>query len=215
MTDAAGTSVHMKNNCMIPTVLRVATGTNVTFTSADLEAHTVTGAGYRDDRGWGSMDELRQGDTVAFTFEESGVFPYFCLLHPGMIGTIVVGDGVPQWWAPRAACWADRVRVRREHRPPVRATATWPLLHWLDQQWHCCAWHSRRSGRSALPTPHHGTAFTDCELGGVTGRVPTPGLISPVEHSFQLRYGPVPTRRDRRRHLSRSLRERGVCQTPA
>jgi LPXTG-motif cell wall-anchored protein len=95
MTDARGTSVHMKNNCMIPTVLRVDPGASVTFNSADIEPHTVTGSGYRDDRGRGSMDELTRGETVSFSFEESGVFPYFCVIHPGMIGTIVVGDGIP------------------------------------------------------------------------------------------------------------------------
>ena len=34
------------------------------------------------------------GEKVSYTFSEEGVFPYVCILHPGMIGAIVVGDGI-------------------------------------------------------------------------------------------------------------------------
>jgi hypothetical protein len=30
---------------------------------------------------------------VTYTFEEAGVYPYVCTWHPGMVGTVVVGDG--------------------------------------------------------------------------------------------------------------------------
>jgi hypothetical protein len=30
---------------------------------------------------------------VSYTFEEVGVFPYFCVFHPAMVGAVVVGDG--------------------------------------------------------------------------------------------------------------------------
>src|SRR3712207_8386814 len=30
--------------------------------------------------------------SASFTFTEAGVIPYACMLHPGMIGAVVVGD---------------------------------------------------------------------------------------------------------------------------
>ena len=31
---------------------------------------------------------------MSYRFDQDGVYPYSCLLHPGMVGAIVVGDGV-------------------------------------------------------------------------------------------------------------------------
>ena len=36
---------------------------------------------------------LGQGGTYSYTFAASGVYPYYCFLHPGMVGAVVVGDG--------------------------------------------------------------------------------------------------------------------------
>jgi len=45
---------------------------------------------------WGSYDLLKRGPTkgVMLRFTESGVFPYVCTYHIGMVGVVVVGDGV-------------------------------------------------------------------------------------------------------------------------
>jgi hypothetical protein len=34
-----------------------------------------------------------RGKSVTFRFDEEGVYPFFCCLHPGMAGAVVVGDG--------------------------------------------------------------------------------------------------------------------------
>jgi hypothetical protein len=44
---------------------------------------------------WGNADDIAEGESVAYAFDNPGVYPYFCILHPGMVGAIVVGDGVP------------------------------------------------------------------------------------------------------------------------
>ena len=31
---------------------------------------------------------------MRYRFDQDGVYPYSCLIHPGMVGAIVVGDGV-------------------------------------------------------------------------------------------------------------------------
>lgn len=90
--DARTRVVPMKNLCFAPVVARVPRGTTVTWVNNDRMRvpHTVTGVGGE----WGSFDELLPGDRVRYEFETDGVFPYFCFLHPGMTGAVVVGDGI-------------------------------------------------------------------------------------------------------------------------
>ena len=89
LTDERGISVALQSSCFNPTVIRVQPGEQVTWTNNDPTAHTVTGVA----ASWGDYDELNQGESVSYTFETSGVYPYFCLLHPSMVGAVVVGDG--------------------------------------------------------------------------------------------------------------------------
>ncbi|MDQ3985641.1 MAG: plastocyanin/azurin family copper-binding protein [Actinomycetota bacterium] len=89
-TDRATTRVMIKDLCYSPTVVRVAPGETVTWINQDAEPHTVTAPG-----NWGGdHTEYLRGEDVSFTFEEEGTFPYVCLVHPGMVGVVVVGDGV-------------------------------------------------------------------------------------------------------------------------
>jgi plastocyanin len=89
VTTSNADSVHMSKNCFVPTLIQVQPGTTVTWRNGDLQVHTVTGA----NASWGDYAEIVQGGSTAQTFEISGVYPYYCLLHPGMIGAVVVGDG--------------------------------------------------------------------------------------------------------------------------
>jgi plastocyanin len=86
-----GDTVELSDMCFTSTVLYVEPGTDVTWTNRDPMGHDVVGVGGT----WGDPDlTLYQGDTVTYRFDEDGVFPYACWIHPGMIGAIVVGDGV-------------------------------------------------------------------------------------------------------------------------
>lgn len=90
VTEGSGTTVTMGKNCFTPTVLRTDIGSEVTWVNKDPESHTVTGAG----GGWGSgHKEAAPATTMTFRFKEPGVYSYTCLLHPGMTGTVVVGNG--------------------------------------------------------------------------------------------------------------------------
>jgi len=86
-TQGRGTSVKLEGACFLPTVLRVADGTTVTFTNADPFTHVVSGVGI-------DYTELTTGAAVQQTFHGPGVYPFMCHLHPGMSGAIVVGDGL-------------------------------------------------------------------------------------------------------------------------
>jgi plastocyanin len=89
VSDGRGTVVEIAENCFLPTVLRVDPGATVTFWNHDAIAHSVTGASVA----FGSFDELGRDERAAFRFDGNGVYPYFCVLHPGMVGAVVVGDG--------------------------------------------------------------------------------------------------------------------------
>ena len=88
-TEGEGKTVTMGKNCYTPTVLRTAPGTTVSFLNKDPEPHTVTSAG----GAWGDPHrEVAPGEVMTVEFEQPGVYAYTCLFHPGMSGTVVVGD---------------------------------------------------------------------------------------------------------------------------
>lgn len=89
LTDGRGVAVALEKRCFEPMVTRVDAGQQVTWTNRDPDTHAVTGVA----NSWGDYDELAQGDTVTYQFDEEGVFPYFCYLHPSMVGAVVVGNG--------------------------------------------------------------------------------------------------------------------------
>jgi len=88
-TDEAKTTVELSKSCFSPTVVRVQTGDQVTWTNSDPTAHTVTGVA----DSWGTDQQIAEGQSASYKFDKSGVFPYFCYLHPSMVGAVVVGDG--------------------------------------------------------------------------------------------------------------------------
>ena len=89
VTDTSTDRVFMADNCFTPTIVRTDVGQSVTWTNKDGTPHVVAGA----NASWGSYDEIGQGGRTTIRFTRSGVYPYFCIIHPGMIGAVVVGDG--------------------------------------------------------------------------------------------------------------------------
>ena len=72
-----------------PTILYVEPGSRVTWVNKDPMPHTVTGVGLS----LGGVKNIQSGGrTEAFRFDGVGVYPYYCILHPGMAGAVVVGD---------------------------------------------------------------------------------------------------------------------------
>jgi plastocyanin len=69
----------------IPDTVSVSVGTTVKWTNNDSIAHTATS----QNNLWGSGD-LEPGATFSYTFQSAGTFPYYCVYHPGMVGTITV-----------------------------------------------------------------------------------------------------------------------------
>ena len=68
-----------------PPVVRLATGTEVTWQNQDPAEHTVTA-----DGGAFGSDALRQNQRFSARFTTRGSFTYFCAIHPAMRGTVEV-----------------------------------------------------------------------------------------------------------------------------
>ena len=118
VTDANGTSVTMEGSCFTPTITRIQPGEAVTWVNPGLKPHTVTGASVA----WGDYTNLAEGESVSHRFTSSGVYPYYCLLHPGMIGTIVVGDGGSAEFGGESSSLA--VQAVEGTRPPTASAST-------------------------------------------------------------------------------------------
>jgi plastocyanin len=82
-----------------PTTVTVRAGTTVTWHDGDAIGHTVTTGAYQiggdglrtSEKPDGRLDmPLAQGTDVRFTFAKPGTYTYFCSIHKGMNGTVVV-----------------------------------------------------------------------------------------------------------------------------
>ena len=80
--------------------LTVQAGTTVVWTNGDRVQHTVTSGSPSDpdpgtvfDSGSAVADWVVAGETYSFTFNEAGMFPYYCRVHGrSMSGTVTVNN---------------------------------------------------------------------------------------------------------------------------
>jgi plastocyanin len=77
-------------NSYDPNPIEVRVGDTVTWINNDSSPHTVTSSSTSSDYSNFDSDILRRGETFSFTFDKEGQYPYFCTLHPSMVGTVVV-----------------------------------------------------------------------------------------------------------------------------
>jgi plastocyanin len=98
----AGTSVSivsgsssLSDTAYQPNPIQVSVGNTVTWTNDDSQPHTVTsGSNGQPDNKFNSSPNfnplMAPGQTFSFTFTQAGDYPYFCMLHPNMVGTVSV-----------------------------------------------------------------------------------------------------------------------------
>lgn len=84
-TAPAGTSVTMAGSRFEPSTLTIAPGETVRWFNDDGLPHTASAG----DGAWDSGN-LASGQAFERRFDEPGRYPYLCLYHPGMAGTIEV-----------------------------------------------------------------------------------------------------------------------------
>lgn len=80
-------NVGMSGLAFVPSTLTIQVGENVTWTNNEAVAHNVVSDNATDPFTSGVMS---YGQTYTHRFNQAGIFPYHCSLHPGMTGTIIV-----------------------------------------------------------------------------------------------------------------------------
>ncbi len=101
--DSSDVQVSLAGIAFEPEALEIQAGTTVTWTNEDDILHTVTSGDGKKQGVPGVSEDVPgkpdgvfarkldgAGTTFTFTFEETGTFEYFCAIHAGMTGTIVV-----------------------------------------------------------------------------------------------------------------------------
>ena len=91
-TSSPGCEVN--DECFTPFVVAITSGGTVVWENNDSAAHTVTG-GTPTDGPSGTFDSslIMAGASFENTFDEAGNYDYFCMVHPWMVGLILVGEG--------------------------------------------------------------------------------------------------------------------------
>ena len=121
VTNALGSSTpgcEDTNSCFDPNPVTIAMGGTVTWENVDNAAHTVT-SGTPDDGPDGLFDSsvIMAGGQYTKSFERGfsdGAYPYYCVVHPWMTGTIIIGNipepeveaTIPDWIKNNAGWWA-------------------------------------------------------------------------------------------------------------
>ncbi len=75
------------SNSYNPNPVEVKVGETVTWTNDDSVIHTATSIDGTFDSGI-----MRNGQSFSYTFDTAGEYPYYCTLHPNMVGTVVVTE---------------------------------------------------------------------------------------------------------------------------
>lgn len=91
-----------------PPKIIITTGDSITWYNDDKEGHTITSGEGSGRFGWmrenfgapdGYFDSGRfmPGESWSYTFEESGTYSYFCVIHPWMEGIVIVEKEIPDF----------------------------------------------------------------------------------------------------------------------
>ena len=95
VTNAPGSSIPgcevTADGCFIPSTVTIDVGGEVIWENADTMSHTITsGTAAEGLDGHFDSSLVKSGSTFSHTFNEAGTFDYFCMVHPWMVGSVVV-----------------------------------------------------------------------------------------------------------------------------
>ena len=92
-----------------PPQMIIVEGDTISWYNDDKELHTVTSGtspgrfGWMDNRDFGTPDgifdsgQFMPGESWSYTFEETGTFTYYCIIHPWMEGIVIVESKIPDY----------------------------------------------------------------------------------------------------------------------
>ena len=80
------------NECYIPSNFVIKPGDSVTWINEDSAFHSVTSGTYDMPLELFDSGYLDPFETFSYTFDESGIYDYYCTLHPWMEAMIIVQE---------------------------------------------------------------------------------------------------------------------------
>jgi len=100
VTNAPGSATpgcEETDDCFIPSTVTIDVGSEVIWENTDNAAHTATSGTPTDgpDGVWDSS-MMMVGGSYSKMFDEAGTYPYFCMVHPWMQGTVIVGGSASE-----------------------------------------------------------------------------------------------------------------------
>jgi plastocyanin len=77
------------DSCFVPSILEIKQGQTAVWENNDSTIHSLVG-GSKDSGSSGNFQSgiMMPGGTYSFTLTSSGIFPYYCEIHPWMKGVI-------------------------------------------------------------------------------------------------------------------------------
>lgn len=78
------------DTCYIPSIITIKKGESVTWLNEDSAFHSVTSGFYDAPDGLFDSGHLDPYQLFSFTFDETGIYDYYCTLHPWMEGQVIV-----------------------------------------------------------------------------------------------------------------------------
>lgn len=78
------------SNSYSPNPVEVKVGETLTWINDNSNLHTAT-----SNDGVFNSDVLFEGQSFSYTFDKEGEYPYFCDIHPAMVGMVVVTERSP------------------------------------------------------------------------------------------------------------------------
>ncbi|HSB50129.1 MAG TPA: plastocyanin/azurin family copper-binding protein, partial [Nitrosopumilaceae archaeon] len=94
--DASSPICKQENSCYIPAEAKILEGGHVIWTNLDSFIHTITSGipQFGPDNKFDEM--LMPGESIQIKFDQSGVYRYYCIIHPWATGKVnVYEDGQP------------------------------------------------------------------------------------------------------------------------
>jgi len=97
-TESTSKTVSILNNYFSPVRVLIPSGGKVVWSNEAAGAytsHTVTSAQFHESATQWEFDaETSSGDQVSHTFQEAGIYEYYCTFHgqSSMCGVVLVGD---------------------------------------------------------------------------------------------------------------------------
>ena len=80
------------NECYLLDSVEIRVGDTVSWSNDDTAAHTVSSGTPDGMDGIFDSNLFMAGTTFEFTFDNTGTYPYFCMVHPWMTGEIIVNE---------------------------------------------------------------------------------------------------------------------------